>query len=56
MANTCKQQEALAKATAYGKKFYVTGGEHINSDYMFIGAEMGNRESEIPEMEKNKKV
>jgi hypothetical protein len=56
VANTCKQQEALAKATAYGKKFYVTGGEHINSDYMFIGAEMGNRESEIPEMEKNKKV
>jgi hypothetical protein len=56
VVNTWEWQEALAKATAYGKKFFVTGGEHINSDNMFIAAEMGNREREIVEMKKNKKV
>ena len=29
VANTRERQEALAKATTYGKKFYVTGGEYI---------------------------
>jgi hypothetical protein len=56
VANTRERQEALAKATTYGKKFYVTGGEHITSDDMFIAAEMGNRKREIAEMEKDKKV
>ncbi len=56
VANTFKQQEALAKATMYGEKFYVTGGEHINSYKMFIAAEMGNWKREIVEMEKNQEV
>ncbi len=56
VANTHERQEALAKATTHGKKFYVTGGVHITSDNMFIAAEMGNRKREIAEMEKDKKV
>ncbi len=56
VANTREQQEALVKATMHRKKFFVTGGEHINSNDMFISAEMGNREREIAEMEKGKKV
>ena len=54
--HTREQQEALVKATTHRKKFFVTGGEHINSKNMFISAEMGNREREITEMEKGKKV
>ena len=45
-------QEAHAKATMYGKKFYVIGGKHITLDDRFIAAEIGNREREIAEMEK----
>ena len=56
VANAREQQEALVKATTHGKKFFVAGGEHINSNDMFISAEMGNREREIMEMEKGKKV
>jgi len=56
VANTRERQEALMKATTHGKKFFVTGGEHINSNDMFISAEMGNGEREIAEMEKGKKV
>jgi hypothetical protein len=44
VANTCERQEALMKATTHGKKFFATGGEHINSNAMFISAEMGNKE------------
>ncbi len=40
VANTCERQEALQKASTCGKKLYVTGGEHITSDNMFIAAEM----------------
>ena len=50
VTNTRKRQEA------HGKKFYVTGGEHITSDDMFIAAEMGNRKRGIAEMEKDKKA
>ncbi len=49
-------QEAHAKATRYGKKFYVIGGEHITLNDRFIAAEMENCEREIAEMEKDKKV
>jgi len=56
VANTHERQEALVKATTHGKKFCVTWGEHINSNDMFISAEMGNREREIAAMEKGKKV
>ncbi len=55
VANTRKRQEALMKATTHGKKFFVTGGEHINSNNMFISAEMGNREREIAEMRRVKR-
>ena len=50
VANTRERQEALAKATTYGKKLYVTGGEHITLDDMFIAVEMGNGKREIAEM------
>ena len=52
VANTRERQEALAKATTYGKTFYVTGGKHITSDDMFIATDMGNRKREIAETEK----
>ena len=52
VANTQEQQEALAKATTHGKKFFVTSGEHITSNDMFIAA---NGEREITEMKQNKK-
>ena len=39
VANTRERQEALMKMTTHGKKFFVTGGEHINSNDMFISAE-----------------
>ena len=56
VANTRERQEALVKATMHRKKFFVTGGEHINSKDMFISAETGNREREIVAMEKGKNV
>jgi hypothetical protein len=56
VANTHERQEALVKATMHGKKFFITKGKHINSNDMFISAEMGNRERETAEMEKGKKV
>jgi hypothetical protein len=52
-----RQQQSLRRSrTTHGKKFFVIRGEHINSNDMFISAEMGNREREIAEMEKGKKV
>ena len=56
VANTRERQEALVKASTHRKKFFITGGKHINSNDMFISAEMGNREREIAKMEKGKKV
>ena len=56
VVNTRERQEALVKASTHRKKFFVTGGKHINSNDMFISAEMGNREREIAKMEKGKKV
>jgi hypothetical protein len=35
VAHNRNRQEALAAATTHGKKFFVTGGEHITSDDMF---------------------
>ena len=51
VANMREQQEALVKATTHGKKFFVTVDDHINSNNMFISAEMGNREREITAIE-----
>jgi len=40
VAHTRERQEALAATTTNGKKFFVTGGEHITSDDMFKSAEI----------------
>ena len=55
VAHTRERQEALAAATTHGKKFLVTGGEHIMSDNMFKSAEIVRRNVEALEVEKDKK-
>ena len=55
VAHTREHQEALATATTHGKKFFVTGGEHITSDDMFKSAEIMRRNAEAVELEKDKK-
>jgi hypothetical protein len=54
VAHTRERQEALAAATTHGKKFFVTGGEHITSDDMFKSAEIVRRNAEVLEVEKDK--
>ena len=41
VANTCKHQEALQKASTHSKKFHLTSSEHITSVDMLIAAKMG---------------
>jgi hypothetical protein len=53
--HTRERQEALAAATAHGKKFFVTGGEHITSDDMFKSAEIMCQNAEAVEREKDRK-
>ena len=53
--HTQERQEALAAATTHGKKFFVTGGEHITSDDMFKSAKIVRRNVEALEVEKDKK-
>ena len=55
VAHTRERQEALAATTTHGKKFFVTGGEHITSDDMFKSAEIVRRNAEAMEEEKEKK-
>jgi hypothetical protein len=55
VAHTRERQEALAAATTHGKKFFVTGGEHITSDDMFKSVEIVRRNAEAVEVEKEKK-
>ncbi len=55
VAHTREHQETLAAATTHGKKFFVTGGEHITSDDMFKSAEIVRRNAEAVELEKDKK-
>jgi hypothetical protein len=50
-----EQQEALAAAHMHGKKFFVTGGEHVTSDKMFIAVELNRQKAEAAEREKDKK-
>ncbi len=53
--HTREHQEALAAVQMHGKKFFVTGGEHVMSDNMFKVAEI-NRQTEVAaEREKDKK-
>jgi hypothetical protein len=56
VAHTRERQEALTAATTHGKKFFVTGGEHITSDDMFKSAEIVRRNAEAVEVEKDKKL
>ena len=55
VAHNRNRQEALAAATTHGKKFFVTGGEHITSDDMFKSDEIVRRNAEAVEVEKDKK-
>ena len=48
-------QEAIAAANTHGKKFFVTGGEHVTSNDMFKAAEINRRTAEAVEREKDKK-
>jgi hypothetical protein len=53
--HTHEQQQALAAAGTHGKKFFVTGGEHVMLDDMFKAAEINRRTHEAAEKEKEKK-
>jgi hypothetical protein len=53
--HTRERQEALATTTTHGKKFFVTGGEHITSEDMFKSAKIGSQNAKAMEMEKDKK-
>ena len=55
VAHTCDHQEALIAATTHGKKFFMTGSEHITSDDMFKTAEIVRQNAEAVEVEKDKK-
>ena len=55
VAHTRKRQEALTATTTHGKKFFVTGGEHITLDDMFKSAEIVRRNAETVEVEVDKK-
>jgi hypothetical protein len=39
----------------HGKKFFVTGGEHVTSNNMLIAAEFNQQKAEVMEREKDKK-
>jgi hypothetical protein len=55
VANTREHQEALAAVHTHGKKFFVTGGEHMTLDKMFIAVELNRWKAEAVEREKDKK-
>ena len=46
VANTRERQEALAAAHTHGRKFFVTGGEHVTLNDMLIVAELNQRKAE----------
>lgn len=53
-----ERYEILAKASTHGKLFSATGGTHLTSDDVFIGAEMSTREKEQKRLsaEKNRRL
>ena len=53
--NTRECQEALAATHTHGKKFFVTGGEHMTSNDMLIVAELNQQKAEATGREKDKK-
>jgi len=55
VANTRERQEALATTHTHGKKFFVTGGEHVTLNDMLIAAELNQWKAEATGREKDKK-
>ena len=55
VANTRERQEALAAVHMHGRKFFVTGGEHMTSNDMLIAAELNQRKAEATGRVKDKK-
>ncbi len=55
VGNTREHQEALAATHTHGKKFFVTGGEHVTLNDMLIAAELNQRKAEATGREKDKK-
>jgi hypothetical protein len=53
--HTRERQEALAATTIHGKKFFVTGGEHITSDNMLKSAKIVSQNAVAVEREKDRK-
>ena len=53
-----ERYEILAKANTHGKLFSATGGTHLTSDDVFIGAELSTREKEQKRLtvEKNRRL
>ncbi len=51
VTHTSECQEAPATVHTHGKKFFVTGGEHVMSDNMFTAAEINRRTEEATERE-----
>jgi hypothetical protein len=56
VANTHERQEALAVAHTHGKIIFVTGGEHVTSNYILIAAELNQRKAEATGREKDMKI
>ncbi len=55
-AHTLERQEALAVARTQGKKFFMTGGEHVTSDNMFKAVEINMRIEEARRGRRRKRV
>jgi hypothetical protein len=53
--HTRERQDALAATTTHGKKFFMTGGEHITSGDMFKSAKIVSQNLEAVEREKDRK-
>ena len=53
--NTRARQEDIAAATSTGARYHATGGGHITSDDMFKSIEVGKRNAEAAQLEKEKK-
>ena len=53
--NTRERQEALAAAHTHGKKFFVTGRDHVTLNDMLIAAELNQWKAEATGKERDKK-
>jgi hypothetical protein len=55
VVNTRERQEALAAAHTHGKKFFVTGRDHVTLNDMLIAAELNQWKAEATRKERDKK-